>query len=415
MSGKLARVHWQMGQTLLPEQFVAQEEALLRDASMRSRLAGLPSYGIAAMRWNDSLLNEGVLSIQGATLLLPSGQLLDIPGNAIASPINLNVPGTASVTVYLHCLDDLASQKQVESNWSGGDDDAIPRRVYKVALAAEQSYVDAIETLKLAEFQRDPEGIWQLSEGYIPPLLQVGTSPFLKPALEELPRALEAFQYKLAMDSASYLSGGSLYTVKQCLKSVYRMQRLLANLKQQIHLHPYLLYNELKELYVDVCFYRDSSPQDVAEPYNHDQLADCFKKILDPLRDQMQLAEKRSPYRPFEFRDGVYRIELSTDLRQAREIYFLVQKSQVNKSVALDNFKLSAPSRLATVHKLALKGIPIAKIDRPMLAHSFGPEVEFYRIDEGDEWEYALREGGAAFYHSPSFQEMEFYLYWHFG
>jgi type VI secretion system protein ImpJ len=284
-----------------------------------------------------------------------------------------------------------------------------------VALAAEQSYPGAIETLKLGEFERDPEGIWRLNEGHVPPLLQVGTSPFLRSVLDDLPQTLEAFQYKLAMDSASYLSGGSLYTVKQCLKSVYRMQRLLANLQRQVHIHPYVLYNELKDFYIDVCFYRDSSPKNVADPYNHDQLAECFKRIMEPLADQMQLAEKRSPYRPFEFRDGVYGIELPQEVRQAKEIYFLIQKSQVNKAVALNNFKIAAPSRLATVHKLALKGVPVTKIDRPMLAHSFGPEVEFYQLMAGEEWEYALKEGGVAFYNSPSFQEMEFYLYWHFG
>jgi len=415
MSGKLARVRWQMGQTLLPDQFLAQEEALLQDASIRSRLGGLPAYGVAALRWNDALLKEGVLSIKTATIVFPTGTLLDIPGNAIASPTNLNVPGTAKVTVYLHRLEALASEEQISAQWDTGDSDPIARRVHQVVLAAEQSYPDALETLKLGVFQRDPDGVWELSGEYAPPLLQVGTSPYLRAPFEELPRALEAFQYKLAMDSASYLSGGSLHTVKQCLKSVYRIQRFLGNLQRQIRVHPYLLYETLKEFYVDVCFYRDSSPKHVTDPYNHDQLVDCFEKILVPLQEQLQLAEKRSPYRPFEFRDGIYRIEFPAEIRQAEDTYFLIQKSQVSKSVALDNFKMAAPSRLAMVHKLALRGIPITKVDRPMLAHSFGPEVEFYRVVPGEEWDHALTEGGAAFYHSPTFQELEFYLYWHFG
>ncbi len=416
MSGKLARVRWQMGQTLLPEHFAAQEESLLADASLRLRARGLPAYGIVSLRWNDSLLTEGVLSLQAATILLPTGTLLDIPGNAAASPINLNVPGTPKVVVYLHCLDeDQAEQQDNDSGWDVGQEDVVPRRTLRVALAAEQSYPGAIDTIKLAELEKDPEGIWQLAASYLPPLLQVGTSPFLRAELSELPKALDAFQYKLAMDSASYLSGGSLFSVKQCLKAVYRAQRFLRNLAGQIHPHPYFVYEALKELYVEVCFYRDSSPKDVAEPYNHDQLADCFKRILEPLAEQMQLAEKRSPYQPFEFRDGVYRIGLGAEITQAGEVYFLVQKSQVNKTVRLEDFKLGAPSRLQMIHKLALKGIPIDKVDRPMLAHSFGPEVEFYQLRRGDEWDYVLREGAAAFYHCSGFEELEFYLYWHGG
>ena len=415
MSGKLARVRWQMGQTLLPEHFVAQEEALLLDTAVRFRLLGLPRYGIAAMKWNDTLLSEGVLSIKTATLLLPSGLLLDIPGNTIASPLNLNLPGTARVAVYLHCHDKQASEDEIEANWSGDEGDSIGRRVFQVALTADRSHPEALETMKLAEFQKDPEGIWELSDDFIPPLLQVGTTPFLRSALDELPNALEAFQYKLSMDSVSYLSGGSLVTVKQCLKAVYRFQRFLANLRGQIHVHPYAFYEALKEFYVEVCFYRDTSPKHVAEAYNHDQLADCVGKILALLREQMKLAEKKSPYQPFEFKDGVWRIALPSDVREAKEVYFLIQKSQVSKAVRLDDFKMGSPSRLAIIHKLALQGIPIRKVDRPMLAHSFGPEVEFFQVAPGEEWEHALREGAAAFYNDARFEEMEFYLYWHFG
>jgi type VI secretion system protein ImpJ len=412
MRGKLARVHWQMGQTLLPEHFIAQEEALLHETVLRFRVQGLPAHGIASLRWNESLLSEGVVSIQAATVIFPTGMLVDIPGNAVAAPLNLNVPGTAHVSVYLHCLEEAASEEEKASGWTVGEEDGVPRRVFQVAVSSEQSYTNALETMKLAEFEKSPEGVWRLSGRYVPPLLQLGTTPFLQSALAELPKVLEAFQYKLAMDSASYLSGGSLFNVKQCLKSVYRFQRFLANLEGQVHLHPYLVYEVLKDFYVEVCFYRDSSPKHVADPYNHDQLADCFNKILEPLKEQMQLAEERSPYLPFQFRDGVFRIELPDEVKQAKDAYFLIQKNQVNKVIDLRDFKMGAPSRLSMIHKLALKGIPIEKVDRPMLAHSFGPEVEFYQLIKGEEWDRALREGAAAFYHCAGFQEFEFYLYW---
>jgi len=415
MSGKLARVQWQMGQTLLPDHFFAQEEALLHDTALRFRALGLPAYGIVALRWNESLLAEGVVSLRSATLVLHSGQLIDVPGNAVAAPVNLNVPGTAKVSVYLHCLDEASGDDKAEASWSGAEEESIPRRVLRVVLSADQSYPDALETLKLAEFQKDPEGIWQVREGYIPPLLQVGTSPFLRTPLEELPSALEAFQYKLAMDSVSYLSGSSLFNVKQCLKAVHRFQRFLANLQAQVHPHPYVVYEALKDFYVEVCFYRDTRPQDVAEPYNHDQLAETFEKILGPLKEQMQLAEKKTPYLAFEFRDGVWRAQISSDLRQAKEVYFLIQKSQVTRAVKLGDLKMTGPSRLAMAHKLALPGIPLNKVDRPMLAHSFGPEVDFYQLTLGEEWDQVLRENAVAFYHGPQFAEMEFYLYWNCG
>lgn len=409
MTGKLARVRWRMGQTLLPDHFVAQEDAFFADSALRFRLRGLPAHGVASLKWNDALLAQGVLSISAATIVMPSGLLVEIAGNAQASPLNLNVPGGTSVSAYLHLLEKGAEDADDHSNG------VVPRLVHQLALSADQSLVGAIETIKLAELRKDPEGLWQLSGRWVPPLVMVGRSPFLSAELDELASALEGFEYKLVLDSASYMSGSGLYTVKNCLKAVYRTRRLLANLKGQIFPHPYHLYEALKDFYVEVCFYRDAAPKDIADPYNHDQLAQTFDKVLSPLREQMQLAEKKSPYTPFSLRDGIYRVELPPEVKQARDVYFLIQKNQLSRTVQLRDFKMASLSRLPMVHRLALQGIPLQRIDRPSLAHSFGPEVEFHQIVLGEDWDGAVREGVVAFYDRPDFAELEFYLYWYAG
>lgn len=410
MTGKLARVRWKMGQTLLPEHFVAQEDALLEDVSLRYRIRGLPSFGVAALRWNQTLIAEGVLSLGALTVVMPSGQLVDVPGNASVSPLNLNVPGKPQVAAWLHLLEG------AEADAGGFDSDGgVPRVSQRLMLSCDAGYPGAVESLKLAELRKAPDGLWGLSDKYVPPLLQVGTSPYLMEDLDELLPALEVFQYKLAMDSASYLSGAALYLLRGSLRSVYRMQRMLAALKGQVHLHPYLVYEALKDFYVEVCFYRGAAPRDAAAPYQHDNLASCFRKVLDPLKEQLQLAEVQSPYQPFTLRDGIQRIDLPGDVQQAREVYFLIQRRDVQRTVTLADLKLASPSRLSMVHKLALEGIPLRKTDRPAVAHSFGPEVEFYQLVQGVEWDHAMREDGVAFYHRPAHDGLEFYLYWNRG
>lgn len=408
MPGKLARVRWKMGQTLLPEHFIAQEDSLRYDSALRFRLHGLPAYGIASLRWNDTLLAEGVLSISAATIVMPSGRLLEIPDNASCAPLNLNLPASRVVSVYIHLLEATAADG-ADDNPDGGE---VPRLVYRVVLSADQGHPEAVESLKLAEFNKDPQGRWKLSLSHIPPLLQLGTSPFLKSELDELLPALESFQYKLVMDSASYLSGSGLFTVKQCLKSVYRMQRLVVNLNNQVHPHPYHVYEALKEFYIEVCLYRDSAPKDVAQAYDHDRLATCLRGVLGPLKEQMQMAQKRSPHEPFTLRDGIYRIDLDSDIKQAKDIYFLIQKDKIHRSVSLGDLKLASHARLSMIHRMALEGIPLSKMDRPVLAHSFGPEVEFYLIVKNDEWDYAVRDGAVSFFNRSEFQDLEFYLYW---
>jgi len=348
-------------------------------------------------------------------VIMPSGLLLDLRGNAFATPLNLNMSGKVRVPVYCHVLSpDGAGEATGEA--LPDEEGQIPRAVWRLVLSIDQVCADALENIKLAAFEKDPDGGWHLSGDTIPPLLQVGTSPFLRAELEDLGGILELFQHKVSQEmAASYLSGDSMFSAKECLKSTLRVQRFLANVLAQVHPHPYHVYEVLKELLTEVSFYRDATPEYVADPYDHEDLSACFKKILEPLRQHIRLFQRKSPYLPFELGEGLFSLTLPTELREAREAYLLVQKSQVNQKVSLENLKITSRNRLTLVHKLALQGIPLRKIDRPPFQHKFGPEVDFYFIQEGEEWDQALRELSLVFYDTPAFKETRFYLYWRTG
>lgn len=411
MNDKLARVCWKMGQTLLPEHLLAQEDSLLANAVLRFRMQGLPSYGLGKLIVNETLLGEGILSIQEMTLVMASGLLLNVPGNAVVSPFNLNLPGTIQVSVYLHILNDMPTADSSAGGWGEDAEVRIPRVIHRMALSSEQDYPKALETLKLAEFKKSPQGTWQVSQEYIPPLLQVGTSPFFRKEIDALVEALALFQYNLYMDAVSYLSGDSLSSVKQCLKSVYRSQRLLANLVSQVHLHPFYLYEDLYTLYTEVCFYRNTTPENITSAYNHNQLA-SLNTIIDLLHKQMQLVRTLPPYLPFELVDNIYQVKLPDEIRQATNVYLLAQKDRIITQLSLDELKLAGFSRLPVVHKMALQGIPFKKVEHPSFQHSFGAEVEFYQLREGEEWDHALNETTVAFYNRPELRGTTFYLFW---
>ena len=66
---KLARVRWQVGQTLLPEHFRAQDESLSAEARLHGELSGLPQVGIASLVWSEAMLAEGSLSLPSLTAI----------------------------------------------------------------------------------------------------------------------------------------------------------------------------------------------------------------------------------------------------------------------------------------------------------------------------------------------------------
>jgi type VI secretion system protein ImpJ len=416
-SDKLPRVRWQMGQALLPDHLIAQEESVLAENRIKFGLSSLPSFGIAKLQWNDSLLRDGILSLISLTWILPSGELVDIPGNAKSQPFNMNVAGTTHVSIYIHFLMEEMQKESAAVFQMNKDEDTVERIIYTIETSSNQNHTSAFQTLKLAEFKKDGQGVWSASEDYIPPLLQVGTSPFFLNTINYLTQLLEAFHFKMEREIAAiYLSGESLFSAKQCLMAVYKLQHFFCNLKHEIHYHPYLLYEVLKMFYIDLCFYQKVTPENVELPYLHTQLRECFRKIFEPLLHQIQEMKSKSPYVPFKKEEGMFVIpKLPKEAKEAKELYFLIQKPKVTMMLSVEGVKLASKSRIAMMHQMALQGIPYKKIERPPFQHTFGAEVDFFLIVEGEEWDHALGEGTLAFYDQTYLEGVNAYLYWRQG
>ncbi len=410
----LARIDWKMGQTLLPEHFFAQEEALTADMAARFGMLGVPFHGIGRMRLNDSLLADGIISIMSLSAVLPTGKVVVVPGNVVSRSFNLNTVGTTRVTLYLHLTNERGAPAGTEEEAATAQGEPLERVINTIALGADQTHPDAQYTLKLAEFEKNIEGAWGLLDTFVPPLVQVGTSPFLARLVDALGRAITIFQQRLREDiAASYLGGEGLMGAKTCLKSVYTIERFLANVKAQVHCHPYHLYEALKMFYGEVCVYQDMNPEEMASPYLHDDLATCLGKIARPLFERLNVSRGKTPYLSFDRKDGVFQLSpIPQEVRLAKDIFLLLQKPKVSEVVNLDGVKVASRTRLPVVHQMSLIGIPAKKIERPPFQHQFGAEVEFYQLTPGDEWDQALKEGNVAFFDSPAVAKVKAYLYW---
>ncbi len=413
MSNRLSRVLWAMGQALLPGHLRALEESLLADSALRFNLQATPSYGLYKLRWNEVLLAEGVLSLETMTLVMASGLLLELKSNAQVTPLNLNIPGSSLLSVYVHVGSLPENSSSGESGQKIIKRDNVNCWLWPLELSTEPEHPDTQESFRLAEFEKQPNGSWRLSSQYIPPLASLGTVPFLHDELTALAHKLEAYHYQISQEiTAIYLSGSDLVNAKQCLKSVVQTQRFLANLLAQISPHPYQVYEHLKNFYVDLCFYHNDAPQFAIAPYRHEKLYEVFREILVPLNEQIKFSQARSPYLSFTVSGDLILANLPNTIREAKEIYLLVQKSTVTQAISLDGFKIAAVTRLPIVHKFYLQGIPCKRLERPPFQHSFGPEVDIYQLSTGEEWDYALNELTLGFYSNPKLSDANYFMHW---
>ncbi|HND11140.1 MAG TPA: type VI secretion system baseplate subunit TssK [Pseudomonadota bacterium] len=413
---KLARVKWYLGQTLLPEQFVCQEQALTSDMDLRARLSGLPSFGIGPLKWNDKLLEEGVLAISALTAVLPTdgnGHLLiDVPGNAVVQPLSLKASGATRISIYLHVLEQTTDATGVRLY--EGDPKVVQRVMYRALLSIEKDVDRSVAMLKLAELQKDATGGWSLLSDYLPPLLQVGGNPFLERELLQLLERLETLEPRLtAQLQDTFLRPDRLAVTRRTLAELQEVLSLLADMRHGVTRHPYYLFDALRRFYLLLCCYHEVLPEQSSLPYQHDALAQCLGTLLSRLSSRAQMFSLQSSHLKFVKMNGLFRLNaLPDEVRTATEVYLLVQRPSVHDRVNIDEIKLACTSRLALVHRLVLKGIPFRLLERVHFQHSFGPEMDFYQLTLNEEWQHVLREGAIAFYQPPALEKVNAYLFW---
>lgn len=413
---KLARVKWYLGQTLLPEHFATQEQALTAESDIRARLHGLPCFGIGPLKWNDKLLEEGVLSISSLTAVLPtdgSGYLLiDIPGNAMVQPLSLKASGATRVSVYLHILEQTTDATGVRMY--EGDPKVVQRVLFRALLSIEKDVDRSIGMIKLAELQKEATGGWSLHPDYLPPLLQVGPNPFLQKPLALLLERIETLEPRLvAQLQDTFLRPDRLAVTRRTLAELQEVLSLLADARHGVNRHPYYLFDALRSFYLQLCCYHEVLPEQSSYPYQHDALAQCLGQLLSRLAHRAQMFSLQSSHLKFLKMNGLFRLNaLPEEMRTATEVYLLIQRPSVHDRVNIDEIKLACTSRLALVHRLVLKGVPFRLLERVHFQHSFGPEMDFYQLTLNEEWQHVLREGSVAFYQPPALEKVNAYLFW---
>jgi type VI secretion system protein ImpJ len=404
-----SRVHWHMGQALLPEHFYAQEQSLREEVSLRLRMSPVPVWGLGTLQWDGFQLLKGIISITEMTLILPSGTMVDIPGNTAPAILNLKDVGATKASIYVH----LQSGFDIVHVEAGDLAEEVERVVQKIELSSNPTSTTGVQSFKLAEFLGGPDGTWSLHPDYLPPSLQVGPSPFFDGYLERMGAVLRTFQQLLMSEiQSNHLSGDSQATARQCLQGVYAFQALLGDLKNEVHLHPYDVFNALRGLYIDVCIFGGAQPAELSRPYVHDDIASGWKALLEEMERLLKVGRQGIPYVEFTRKEGLYVCEINANLKRARDVYLLIQKPQVSMRLDVTRVKLASESRIHTVHEHALRGIPFTQLEKPPFHHGLSSSVEFYSVTPGQEWDYAIRDGKVVLFAAPQLEGTRLYLYW---
>lgn len=412
--GKLAFPNWAMGQVLLPEQFQAQQEAVLAHIAVRAELSGLPDYGLARLAIDETLLAAGSLSIERLTCLFASGLLIDVPGNAVLSNANLDAVKLDRVSLYLHVHNEVIDATDLVRYED--DPRSVRRVIYRAELSLAARLDDARESVKLMELiRRDRQ--WRLGP-YVPPLLRIGpsSSPFLRETLVGAQRSIRSVEAQLARRiKDAFLGREQVAELRRVQAAAVRVLALLADHgvgdepQRKVSLHPYLVFSALRDFYLEASLLPDHTHQNLGVVrYRHDDLGGCFTELCRGLdgtldgstlsRNRLEFERRASWWIAGPFPDG---------LAEASTVYLIV-KSRTGEPLSLEGVKLASPRRIDEVYTRALSGVPLLPMNptsSAAFAQIYGQDALIYEVGTRDpEWGLAARDSELCF---PAWRDLE--------
>lgn len=418
--GRLALPDWRMGQVLLPEQFVALQEALLAHDRIGAGQAGLPAHGLARLGLDEGLLAAGAVRVERLTYVFASGLVVDVPGNAVISNLGLDDLVEDAASVYLHISNEVTDATDLR----GYRDDprSVTRVIYRAELTRAARQDDARESVKLlALVRRDAR--WTLAD-YTPPLLRVGAdvAPLLRDTLERIVRAVHAVEAQLSRRIRdSFLGTEQGAELRRVRSAAHRALAVLADLglgadesRQKVSLHPYLLFTALREFYMEAAILEDDQADVLQLGYRHGDLAGCFEELRLRIESCLSSSSLSSKRLAFERRASWFVAgPFPDDLCRSREVY-LILRSSSGEPVQFADVKTASPRRIEEVYTRALAGVALTSFKSSSFAYVYGSGASFYRVDgEGDaEWSHVVRDREMCFPAWPALEGVKAVLVW---
>jgi type VI secretion system protein ImpJ len=425
----LAPVKWEMGQPLLPQHLHAQEQSLLADTSLRFQVSGLPSYGVCRFNWDAAILTQGCLQITELRLLNQGcTRMIDYPGNAkiISPPLELEKHHQPQVLYYIF-EESLSTQLKMDS-YAENLTEKINRRMFKIVLSCDHHFPEEYDALlkqhKLLEqgtlgvFEKNNQGEWRLTDSIIPPLMQIGASPYLSRPLKQLRTLARRFRVSLTQKySPQNLPRAHIHDVKLCLNSLQTTLRLLENInfwdvaQGELQIHPYYLYESLQKLLSDITLFRGEWPEKEPVIYKHNQLHQVFKKIFQQLLPRLKMEKESVQSIELILEDGIYSCTIPNETTEKDDFYLVITDGGRNKVEINELPKASAKQRLQALNDYSLKGVELITIKQPALGYEFGPNFQCFKLGGGSERQAIQREKSFAFYAQSALKPFNFYLY----
>jgi type VI secretion system protein ImpJ len=432
------KVMWTEGMFLQPQHFQQQDRYLNRTLDARVVAASAYAFGLQSLVLDDAALMQGKLALASAHGVMPDGTPFAVPAHDPAPPA-LDVPADARDELVLLAVA-MARPGVAESDVEDAAA-SMPPRFQAIDIEVADSHAASLRQaplqigrlnlrLLLARdanegftgvgiariVERRADGRVQLDTQYIPPTLHVPAQPVLESWLREVHGLLhqrgDALAARLAQPGRAGVGEIADFLLLQVCN---RFEPLLAHLQQLPVLHPERLYALLISLAGDLASFRERKrPPDFA-PYNHEQLAPCFRAVMVDLRQSLSMVLEQNAI-PIDLQDRKHgvRIAIIADLELQRNAQFvLAVNAQIASEVLRARFptqvKIGPAERIRDLVNLQLPGVTMRPLPVAPRQIPYHAGFSYFELEtRGNEmWRQLETSGGLAMHIAGEFPGLE--------
>lgn len=297
---------------------------------------------------------------------------------------------------------------------TGENEREIPCAKKRLTVLFSGEDIEGYDYLKIAEIERNPEGIPQLRETYIPPLLSVSASPWLTGQLRAL-LELSSANSQALIDRVRQRTRDFTEFTSVDMPDYLKLQTVNANIPSIVHMnsyphciHPVQMFDVLARFAGHLCVFKvGEHPRDLPI-YRHDELGGVFTALIIKLRILLEFVDLRRFVRITLRRLDDSRLDgdiPDPELFATSDFYFGVEAG-VPENKIVSEFpkyaKVISPDMISRLIGNAIPGANLIFTQNPPASLPRKAGKVYFRIDpRGDRWDHIKRTSQIAIYVPP--------------
>jgi type VI secretion system protein ImpJ len=406
----VSKPHWTQGLELTAHHFQSLDR--YHEELITRRLDAVFDYtwGIHEIQWDARAIAAGQLILTKLDAILPDGTplLCDAAEGSPGPSVTVHDLGKGNaLEVYVGvarrgvaeapdggALGRYLRESVLVPDLSGGSD---PARVEclrpNLRLLLEGEALQDHVTLPCARIVRSAAGQMAFDEAFVPPVLAVSASPYLR---RELRRALDALLTRQALHARSAPREVSELVQRWVASVIGSFVPRVADLVQQRFTHPLVAYRVVAELLGALAPFTRSGTHRIP-PFQYDQLGAVFAEMFAGLAALLEAigAEQHR-------RIPLVRVDPSTlfgDLSEPaifRNDFFLRFAGgdiEELRSRIPHHVKVAAWGELGNVVRTATSGVSLRHDPRPPSTLPNGPGSVYFKLDRGEAFGGVIKHG----------------------